>query len=133
VLECAVTKWLTAEWFEETLAMAAKEPVPPGLSAQIQCQITGGADGEVTCHRVYDDGHLVSRGLGAVKGSDVTLSVAWADAVAMQRGDLDPNVAFMRGTMKVAGSMGVMLALLSVARTAEDQDLRRRMAEITEF
>jgi hypothetical protein len=128
-----VTKWLTAEWFEATMAMAGEEPVAPGVSARIQCQISGGPDGEVTCHRVYDDGHLVSRGLGAVKGSDVTLSVAWDDAVAMQRGDLDPNVAFMRGTMKVAGSMGVMLSLLPAVRTPEYRDLRPRMADITEF
>jgi putative sterol carrier protein len=128
-----VTKWLTEEWFDETRAMAAQEPVDPGLSARIQCQISGGPDGEVTCHEVFDDGHLVSRGLGAVKGPDVTLSVAWGDAVAMQRGDLDPNVAFMRGALKVAGSMGVMLSLLPVAHTPEYQDVRRRIADITEF
>jgi putative sterol carrier protein len=128
-----VTKWLTAEWFDETRAMAADQPVDPGLSARIQCQISGGPDGEVTCHEVFDDGHLVSRGLGAVKGPDVTLSVAWADAMAMQRGDLDPNVAFMRGALKVAGSMGVMLSLLPLAHTPEYRDVRQRIADITEF
>jgi hypothetical protein len=128
-----VTKWLTEEWFDETRAMAAEEPVDPGLSARIQCQISGGPDGEVTCHEVFDDGHLVSRGLGAVKGPDVTLSVAWGDAMAMQRGDLDPNVAFMRGTLKVAGSMGVMLPLLRAVHTPEYEDVRRRIADVTEF
>ena len=128
-----MTKWLTAEWFDETRAMAADQPVDPGLSARIQCQISGGPDGEVTCHEVFDDGHLVSRGLGAVKGPDVTLSVAWADAMAMQRGDLDPNVAFMRGALKVAGSMGVMLSLLPLAHTPEYRDVRQRIADITEF
>jgi hypothetical protein len=128
-----VTKWLTAEWFDETRAMAAEEPVRPGLSARIQGQISGGPDGEVTCHRVFEDGHLVSRGLGAIKGPDVTLSVAWGDAMAMQRGDLDPNVAFMRGTLKVAGSMGVMLPLLRAVHTPEYEDVRRRIADVTEF
>jgi putative sterol carrier protein len=128
-----VTKWLTAEWFDETRAMAAEEPAEPGLSARIQCQIGGGPVGEVTCHEVLDDGHLVSRGLGAIKGADVTLSVTWGDAMAMQRGDLDPNVAFMRGALKVAGSMGLMLSLLPVTHTPEYQDVRRRIADITEF
>jgi SCP-2 sterol transfer family len=128
-----VTKWLTAEWFDETRAMAADQPVLPGLSAGIQCQISGGPDGDVTGHRVYDDGHLVSRGLGPLDGADLTLSVAWGDAMAMQRGDLDPNVAFMRGTMKVAGSMGVMLSLLPAVHTPEYQALRRGIADLTEF
>jgi hypothetical protein len=128
-----VTKWLTAEWFDETRAMAAEEPVQPGLSAGIQCHVSGGPDGEVTCHRVYVDGHLASRGLGPVERPDVTLTVGWDDAVAMQRGELDPNVAFMRGTMKVVGSMGVMLSLLPGTRTPEDQDLRRRIADLTDF
>jgi hypothetical protein len=128
-----VTKWLTAAWFDETRVMAAEQPVQPGLSARIQGQISGGPDGDVTCHRVYDDGELVSRGLGAIKGTDVTLSVAWSDAMAMQHGDLDPNVAFMRGTMKVAGSMGVMLSLLPIVHTPEYQDLRRRIADLTDF
>jgi putative sterol carrier protein len=51
----------------------------------------------------------------------------------MCRGQLDPNVAFMRGRMKVAGSMGVMLALLPVTNTPEHREWRRRIAEITEF
>jgi hypothetical protein len=127
-----VTKWLTAEWFDETRAMAAEQPVHPGLSARIQCHISGGPDGEVIGHRVYDDGRLASRGPGPVEGPDVTLTVAWNDAMAMQRGELDPNVAFMRGTMKVVGSMGVMLSLLLAVRTPEYRDLRRRIADLTE-
>ena len=51
----------------------------------------------------------------------------------MERGDLDPNVAFMQGRMKVAGSMGVMIELLVATRTPEYQDLRRRMASVTQF
>ena len=64
---------------------------------------------------------------------DVTLTMVWDDAVAMRRGELDPNVAFMQGRMKVAGSMGVMMALLPVTNTPEYQELRRRIAEVTEF
>jgi putative sterol carrier protein len=128
-----VTKWLTAEWFDETRAMAAEQPVRAGLSARIQCHISGGPEGEVTCHRVYEDGHLVSRGLGRVEDPDVTLTVPWDEATAMQRGDLDPNVAFMRGTMKVVGSMGVILSLLPAVRTPGFQHLRRRMADLTGF
>ena len=37
----------------------------------------------------------------------------------MCRGDLDPNVAFMQGRLKVAGSMGVMISLLTATNTPE--------------
>jgi alkyl sulfatase BDS1-like metallo-beta-lactamase superfamily hydrolase len=128
-----VTKWLTAEWFDETRAMAADQPERPGLTARIQYEVSGGPEGDVAYHLVLRDGRLESSALGTVEDPDVTLTMGWADAVAMQRGEMDPNVAFMQGRMKVAGSMGVMMALLPVTNTPEYQDLRRRVAEVTEF
>jgi hypothetical protein len=61
----------------------------------------------------------------------VSLTVPWDDAVAIQRGDLDPNVAFMQGRLKVSGSMGVMTELLSRARTPECRERRQRMADVS--
>lgn len=128
-----MTKWLTAEWFDETRAMAGDQPERPGLTARIQYEVTGGPDGDVGYFWELRDGRLESSALGTVDQPDVTLTTGWNDAVAMQRGEMDPNVAFMQGRMKVAGSMGVMMALLPVTNTPEYQDLRRRIAEITEF
>lgn len=128
-----MTKWLTPEWFDETRAMGTDLPGRAGLSARIQFEVTGGPEGEVTYHWVLEDGRLVSSGRGAGDTPDATLTTVWDDAVAMQRGDLDPNVAFMQGRMKVAGSMGVMMALLPVINTPEYQDLRRQIASVTEF
>lgn len=132
-LGCVVTKWLSAEWFDQTRALAADQPVHPGLSARIQYEINGGPDGDVSYYWILEDGRLQSSAAGTIDAPDVTLTMPWADAVAMQRGDLDPNVAFMQGRMKVAGSMGVMMALLPVTNTPEYQDLRRKIAELTEF
>jgi SCP-2 sterol transfer family len=131
-----VTKWLTQEWFDETGAMGADPSPPwwpPGPAARIQVEVTGGPDGDVSTHLELADGRLVSRAPGAVDAADVTLTTVWQDAVAMQRGELDPNVAFMQGKLKVAGSMGVLIALLPVARTPEYQDLRGRIESVTEF
>ena len=128
-----MTKWLTAEWFDQTIAMSADQPLPPGLSARVQFEVTGGPEGDVSYYEVVEDGRLVSRAGGAVDQPDVTVTAAWADAASMCRGQLDPNVAFMQGRMKVAGSMGVMLALLPLTNTPEHRELRRRIAEITEF
>jgi putative sterol carrier protein len=68
-----------------------------------------------------------------VDGPDVTLSLSWSAAAAIQSGTLDPSVAFMQGRMKAAGSMAVVMELLPAARLPEGRDLRRRVAELTEF
>jgi putative sterol carrier protein len=128
-----VTKWLSAEWFDETRAMAADQPAHPGLSAAIQYEITGGPDGDVSYYWVLEDGRLTDSARGSVVDPDVTLTMAWDVATAMQQGEIDPNVAFMQGRMKVGGSMSVMMSLLPVTNTSAYQDLRRRIAAVTEF
>jgi hypothetical protein len=133
VSEWAVTTWLSADWFDQTAAMSADRPLPPGLSARVQYEITGGPEGDVSYYEVVEDGRLVSRAGGAVGEPDVTVTTGWSDAASMCRGQLDPNVAFMQGRMKVAGSMGVMLALLPVTSTPEYRAWCERVADITEF
>jgi putative sterol carrier protein len=128
-----VTKWLSAEWFDQTRAMAADQPEHPGLSARIQYEITGGPEGDVSYFWILEDGRLVASATGTVDDPEVTLTLVWDDATAMQRGELDPNVAFMQGRMKVAGSMGIIMRLLPITNTPEYQDLRRRIADVTEF
>lgn len=128
-----MTKWLSAEWFDQVLALAPGLPERPGLSARIQEQITGGPEGDVSCYWVLEDGRPTSAAAGTVEAADLTLTLAWADAAALQAGSLDPSVAFMQGRMKVAGSMEVTLALLPAARSPEGQDLCRRIGEFTDW
>jgi predicted lipid carrier protein YhbT len=128
-----VSTWLTDEWFDQTRELAADQPERPGLSARMQFIVTGGPDGDVRYYWVLEDAHLRQSAVGDVDAPDVTLTTARPDAVAMAKGELDPNVAFMQGRMKVAGSMGIMMRLLPVTNTPEYQDLRRRIADITEF
>ncbi|HVB93922.1 MAG TPA: SCP2 sterol-binding domain-containing protein [Acidimicrobiales bacterium] len=128
-----MSTWLTDEWFDETRALAADLPERPGLSARMQFIVTDGPEGDVHYYWVLEDGHLRQSAVGDVDGADVTLTSSRRDAVAMATGGLDPNVAFMQGRMKVAGSMGIMMRLLPVANTPEYQDLRKRIADITEF
>jgi len=128
-----VSTWLTEEWFDQTRALAADQPERPGLSARMQFIVTGGPEGDVRYYWVLEDGQLRQSAVGDVDDPDVTLTTARPDAMAIAKGDLDPNVAFMQGRMKVAGSMGVMMRLLPVTNTPEYQQLRRRIADVTEF
>ena len=67
------------------------------------------------------------------EGPDVTLTLSRKDAASLCRGDLDPSVAFMQGRLKVAGSMGVMISLLTAMNTPEYRGLRQTIAQSTEF
>ncbi len=128
-----MTAWLTPEWFDRVRALASELPARAGQSGRIQQHITGGPDGDVACYWVLEDGHPTSAAAGTVDAPDLTLSLSWSDAAAVQAGTLDPSVAFMQGRMKVVGSMALVLDLLSVAREPERVEIHRRVAELTDF
>jgi putative sterol carrier protein len=128
-----VTKWLSAEWFDQTRSILADQPGHAGLSARIQYEISGGPDGDIRYYCVLEDGRPTDRAGGTVPDPDVTLTVGWSDAAAVLRGELDPSVAFMQGRMKVAGSMGLMMRVLPVTTTRSYRELRREIASVTEF
>jgi predicted lipid carrier protein YhbT len=126
-------KWLSQEWFDQTRAMAADQPDRPGATARMQYEITGGPDGDVKYYWVLEDGHLRESALGVLADAEVTLTSSWADAMAIQKDELDANAAFMQGRVKVVGTMGKVLALLPITNAAEYRDLQRRILEITGF
>jgi predicted lipid carrier protein YhbT len=128
-----MAKWLSPEWFDETRAMAADQPDRPGATARMQYEVTGGPDGDVRYYWVLEDGHLRESALGVLADAEVTLTTPWADAMAIQKDELDANAAFMQGKVKVAGNMGKVLALLPITNAPEYRDLQRRILEITEF
>ncbi len=42
----------------------------------------------------------------------MSFTLSWADAVAVLRGELDPNVLVMQGRMKADGNVGRLMAVL---------------------
>ncbi len=82
---------------------------------------------------MLEDGRPRSWAVGSLDAPDVTVTLSWSDAAAVQAGTLDPSVAFMQGRMKVTGSMALTMELLSAARGPERQGMRRQVAELTEF
>jgi len=101
---------------------------PATLSGTVQVDVTGGPDGDVSVHAVLDGGQVTAIGAGAATDPDAVLTLTAADAGAVVAGTLDPSVAFMRGRLKVAGEMGVVLDLLALASTAAARECRDRVA-----
>jgi hypothetical protein len=128
-----MTTWLSEAWFDQARHLAAPFTLTPGLSARIGVEITGGPDGDVSCVWVLNDGRLEDAPAVDGDAPEVTMTMTEPDAVALVVGDLEPSVAFMQGRMKVVGSMAVMIPLLAATRSPHYQELRRSIADITDF
>ena len=67
---------------------------------------------EIERRRVVVDGDTVTLHDVDETPASVTLTLTPDDAAAVKRGELDLSVAFMRGTMKMAGDSGVLFHVL---------------------
>ena len=111
---------LTQEWLDAQREATQRLPERPGASARMEYRISGGPDGEVVFHTVLEDGRIAESTLGpADPEPDFTVLVPYADYVAIVRGELDQNVGFMQGRVKVAGNIGRMLSVLPVTTSSE--------------
>lgn len=128
-----MAKYLSQEWIDETRALAADQPERPGASVRLQYQVNGGPDGDVEYYWVVEDGKLVESNLGKLDDSEVTMSMTWDDSVAVQKGDLDANTAFMQGKAKVTGNMAKLMGLLPITNSPEYRELQERIRAVTEY
>jgi len=132
-----VVRFLSPEWvvaFNE--AVAGVEVAPPGDDAGLATRdgsfsmgqvVTGGPGGEArTTLRV--GGGRVAMEEGEAGDADVTVRVAWVDAVALAAGDLVPGEAIAAGRVRVRGDLSVLAEARSVllALQLHLDELRKR-------
>lgn len=86
-------------------------------SVRVQHVVSGGPGGEVAYVVEVADGQVVGATLGADDDADLTLAEKHDDAAKIVAGELAPDDAFMRGRVKVTGSMGTYMALVPVFRS----------------
>jgi putative sterol carrier protein len=128
-----VAKYLTQEWLDEGRELAKDQPERAGASAKMQYVVTGGPDGDVKYYWVLENGKLLESSLGEIADADFTLTSTYDDSVAIAKGELDANAAFMQGKMKVTGNMGKLMQLMPLTMSPEYQELGEKMRAITEF
>ena len=127
-------KFLTQEWHDESRRMAEGQPERPGASARMQYVVTGAPDGEdVRYYWVLENGKLLESALGELEDSEITLTQSYADAVAIQKGELDPSAAFMQGRIKVTGNMAKLMSLLPITGSPEYKALQEEIRQITDY
>ena len=128
-----MSKWLSQEWLDETRKMAEGQPERPGASARMQYVVTGAPDGDIEYYWILENGKLAESQLGHLDDAEVTLTTVYADAMSIQKGDLDANAAFMQGKVKVTGNMAKVMSLLPITNSPEYKQLQTEIAAITEF
>jgi len=116
------------DWAAVVVAELADLAGAPTLVGTLQVDVTGGAEGDVSVHALFDGGAIAAVGPGAVDAPDASLTLSAQDAQAVLDGDLDPSVAFMQGRMKVAGAMGLVLDVLALSATEAARSVRDRVA-----
>jgi len=110
-----VSEFLSDEW----IAALEGTGQAPGPSATVQVVVGGTPSGDVRFHLRVDDGVVTQAAPGNLPGAEVSLTIPHAEAQAVLAGELDPNVAFMRGRMKTSGDPGLLLDLLSATAAWE--------------
>jgi putative sterol carrier protein len=128
-----MSKWLSQEWLDETRKMAEGQPERAGASARMQYVVTGAPDGDIDYYWVLENGKITQSQLGKLPDAEVTLTTGYADALKIQKGELDANAAFMQGKVKVTGNMAKVMALLPITNAPEYKLLQTEIAAITEF
>ncbi|MDP9075776.1 MAG: SCP2 sterol-binding domain-containing protein [Actinomycetota bacterium] len=128
-----MSKWLSKTWIDETRDMAESQPERPGASAKIQYVVTGAPDGDVRYYWVLENGKLVESDLGDLPEPDITMTESYDDALKIQKGDLDPNAAFMQGRIKVAGNMAKLMSLMPLTNAPEYKELQKEIQGMTEY
>lgn len=128
-------QYLTQEWLDTQRELAQEFPERAGATARLQYQVTGTPTGDVHYYWVIENGKLRESTLGDDPDAEITLSMSYEDSVKMQRGELDPNAAFMQGRIKVVpgSNMGKLMSLLPLTQSAEYKAIQSKVDDITEY
>jgi len=126
-------KYLTQPWLDKQRELAQTFPERAGATARMQYNVTGGPGGDVRYYWVVESGKLTDSQLGDDVDAEFTLSLTWDDSVRIQKGELDPNAAFMQGRIKVTGNMGKLMALLPLTQSAEYKAIQEQVREVTDY
>jgi predicted lipid carrier protein YhbT len=128
-----MAKYLSQEWLEQGKKLSESQPERPGATARMQYVVTGGPDGDIRYYWVLENGKLQESSLGELPDADFTMTMTYADSVAVQNGDLDANAAFMQGRIKVTGNMGTLMQLMPLTMSPEYKQLQEQERGMTEF
>lgn len=108
--------FLTEDWLEEAAAALGALAERPGIDADVQYVVSGAPGGKVQVRMEMRSGRITGLAVGKHDDPGCTVTLSYADAVALFAGDLRPEVAFMTGRVKVEGDHRIWLLDLRPVR-----------------
>jgi putative sterol carrier protein len=127
-------KYASQEWLDRQRELQQAFGRRPGASARVQYRLTHAPDGDdIRYFADVQDGRIVDQRIGDDPAADGTMSASYADSVAMLRGELAPNAAFMQGRVKLSGNVAKLAALMPITQTTEYRNHYAQLVEETEF
>lgn len=125
---------LSPEWVALHEGLGADLPERPGATATLQHVVTGTPDGEVAWSVRLVDGRVAGAAVGRDDAAaDCTFLITYPDAVSIAKGELDLEVGFMQGRVKMSGATGPQLATLPATQSAEYRAFLAAVAAKTDF
>ena len=116
------------EWTEAAAAAVAGRPPVAGLDAVVEYTVSGHPGGRVALTVTVSDGTVSEIALGRSPDPDVTVTLGYADAVAILSGELSSEAGYMNGAVKVEGDYRRWLLDLRPVRLAAIEALAPVMA-----
>ena len=107
-----MSKFLSEEWVQEvTSALNEHQGYKNAIGAAdlgIQFSTSEAPDGEVDYYLQSSAG-VSSLALGVLEDADVTVKQSYDTAVAISKGELNTQTAFMTGKLKVSGNLAKLM------------------------
>lgn len=104
-------------WLEVHRTLCEELPEVVGATVRAEVAVSDAPGGEVRYTLAFTDGRLSSSMAGSDPDAEVAITLPYAHALAVLDGELDANVAYMRGDLKSTGHTGRLLRLLALQRT----------------
>lgn len=127
-------RYVSQEWLDRQRELQQAIRPRAGATARVQYRLTDApGGGEILYAADVRDGRVASQRLGADPRAEVTMSSSYADSVAMLRGELTPNSAFMAGRVKVTGDVSKISPLMPITQSAEYRGHIAQLLAETQF
>ena len=108
-----MAKFLTQEWLADlTETLNAHEGFSNAIKTvdlSLQFEVPDSPEGSLGSYSIaIAEGHAEAAA-GDLEGADVTISNSYETAVAVSKGELNTQMAFMTGKLKVSGNMAKLM------------------------
>ncbi len=124
-------KFLSEDWMsglaDTVNANEAFKTAIANVSLNLQFVVTDVPDSEEVSYGIAIDGGTAAISGGELEGADATITNDYETAVAISKGELNTQMAFMTGKLKVGGDMAKIMmnqaALNAFSNAAKDLEV----------